>query len=67
MLTGAIDEEVRGGALTRVGAKDAEEPMRAADSSEMSFMPIGGSGKRSTRRKNVLQALGLRLVSAYVK
>jgi hypothetical protein len=40
MLTGAIDEEARGGALTRVGAKAAEEPMRAAESSERSFIAV---------------------------
>jgi hypothetical protein len=39
MLTGAIAEEDRGGALIRVGAKAAEEPMRATDSSERSFIP----------------------------
>jgi hypothetical protein len=38
MLMGEIAEEDRGGALTRVGAKAAEEPMRATDSSERSFI-----------------------------
>ena len=48
---GEIAEEDRGGALTRVGAKAAEEPMRATDSSERSFITTGVRGGAAAENK----------------